>query len=108
MSVRSSSKSFQSRLKKLRKKIDVSDRALLKALGSRMATVERVGRIKVAAGIPLLQKTRWKDLMEERLKIASRLGLSGPFTIALYALIHQEALRIQRRLPKPRKTGKTR
>jgi hypothetical protein len=41
--------------------------------------------------------------MDERLKAAARLGLEGPFTTDLYALIHREALRIQRALPQPKK-----
>jgi chorismate mutase len=108
MSARIPPKDPQADLKKLRKRIDAADRALLKALGDRMAVVERIGRVKVAAGVPLLQKVRWKEVMAERLKIAGRLGLSGPFTNALYTLIHQEALRIQTRLPrkKTRNSGK--
>lgn len=93
----------EDRIKKLRKKVDAADRALMKALGARMATVKSIGKIKVAAGMPLLQKTRWNAVMDERLKAAARLGLEAPFTTALYALIHREALRLQRELPRPKK-----
>jgi chorismate mutase len=89
----------EKKLKKLRKKIDRADRMLMKALGARLATVERIGRIKIAEGMPLLQKARWSEVMAERLKIAGRVGLEADFTHALYGLIHKEALRIQRDLP---------
>lgn len=96
----------EARIKRLRKKVDAADRALMKALGRRMETVRRIGQIKVAAGMPLLQKTRWSEVMKERLKAAARLGLAGGFTTALYALIHQEALRIQHSLPKAKAKAK--
>jgi chorismate mutase len=88
----------EARIRKLRRKIDAADRALMKALGSRMATVEKIGNIKIAAGMPILQKTRWKEVMKQRLDAAARLGLSDRFTTALYALIHREALDIQKKL----------
>jgi chorismate mutase len=97
----------EARIKKLRKKVDAADRALMKALGARMATVKHIGKIKVAAGMPLLQKIRWNAVMDERLKAAGKLGLSEGFTTGLYALIHREALKIQRELKSRKKTLKS-
>jgi chorismate mutase len=93
----------EKKLSQLRKQIDRADRQLMKALGVRLATVKKIGHIKIAQGLPLLQKARWNEVMAERLKIAKRVGLAQEFTHALYELIHQEALRIQNKLPKTKK-----
>ena len=85
-------------LKKLRRKIDRADRRLLGALGARFRTVREIGRIKIAQGLPLLQKARWSEVMAERLKIARRLGLREELVEGIYLLIHREALEAQQAL----------
>ena len=82
-------------LVKLRAEVDRADRELMKVLKTRMRTVDRIGRVKVKHGLPLLQQGRYAELMETRLERAAKAGLDAAFTQALFELIHDEALRIQ-------------
>lgn len=92
------SQSVNSALKKQRGRIDQLDRAFMRALGARFAAVKKIGAIKIAQGLPLLQKTRWAEVMSLRLKTAKKVGMDSEFTQTLFKLIHKEALRIQREL----------
>jgi chorismate mutase len=87
--------SLQRDLKRLRTEIDRTDRELLKVIKARMRTVERIGRLKVKHGVPLLQKGRYTELLEKRRQMSARVGLDAAFTDSLFELIHDEALRIQ-------------
>ena len=92
----------EKKLKSLRRKIDRADRALLRALGDRQATVARIGKLKAQAGIAAHQKSRWAQVIRERRKLGQKRGLGANFTEAVFNLIHAESLRIQKRVP-PRK-----
>jgi chorismate mutase len=85
------------KLNRLRSKIDAADRALLKALSGRMKTVLEIARYKQKHDLPLVQKGRWKQLMQNRKELANHLGLDKRFTLDLFNLIHREALRLQRK-----------
>ncbi len=84
-----------SRLRAHRARVDAADRALLAALGVRFKAVARIGKLKIAHGMPLLQTNRWEEVMKECVKRGARLGLAPPFVTALYELIHVEALKTQ-------------
>jgi chorismate mutase len=84
-------------LKRLRKKIDRADQALLKAFSARFQAVERVGDLKRKLGLPVVQKARWNELLQDRLKRAKRLGVSDKFIQIVFKQIHLEAIRIQKR-----------
>ena len=56
----------------LRKKIDSADLALLKALSARFRAVEKVGALKHAQGLPLYQKARWAEVVENRIHTAKK------------------------------------
>jgi len=83
------------KLNALRKEIDAADQALLAALGTRFKSVKKVGSIKRANDLPVVQKNRWQEVVEDRLKRAKKLGVSEEFTRSLLKLIHKEAVRIQ-------------
>lgn len=84
-------------LKRLRTRIDRADRALLEALSARFRAVLEVGELKRELGLPVVQKNRWLELMEDRLRQANRLELSKDFIQAVFKLIHKEAIRLQSR-----------
>lgn len=86
---------LEKRLKGLRQTIDQADRDLLRALGKRLATVEKIGKLKAKTGMTAHQKSRWKELMAARLKLGRKHKLRAVFTEAVFNLIHSEALRIQ-------------
>jgi chorismate mutase len=94
------------KIKRLRKKIDKADRAFLRALKERLMIAEKIGKIKIAEGMPLFQKARWREMIEGRLALASSMGLERKFAKKLFEEIHKEALRIQRALRQSKKTEK--
>ena len=79
-----------------RRTIDEADQALFKALGQRFKAVEQVGRIKRKNKMPLYQKARWQEVVENRVKLAKKQKVDTDFTKALLKLIHREAIRIQK------------
>ena len=82
----------------LRKKIDLTDKALLELLAKRIALVREVGELKKEYGIQPLDEKRWKALLSEKLTKAKLLNLSEEFVEKLYNLIHKHALDLQRDL----------
>lgn len=85
------------KLNLLRKKIDRADHALLKAFGARFKAIKEVGILKKKLKMPIVQHARWHHVVKDRLKKAKKLKLSPSFTKAVYKLIHDEAIRIQKR-----------
>ena len=83
-------------LKNCRAEIDQADQALFQALGARFKAVEKVGKIKKKHQMPLYQKARWQEVVEERLKLAKKNKVDEFFTRSLLKLIHREAIRIQK------------
>jgi chorismate mutase len=96
---------LKTKLQALRKQIDAADRSLLSALGARFRAVEKVGTLKHAHGLPLYQKARWEEVVEDRVKTANKVNVNEKFTRDFLKLIHKEALRIQTELA-PKKTAK--
>jgi len=85
------------KLNQLRVKIDGADRALLKALGVRFKAVKELGYLKKKLRMPIVQKSRWNQVMKDRLKKAKKVNLSRSFTKAIFNLIQDEAIRIQKK-----------
>jgi chorismate mutase len=83
-------------LKKLRQVIDRADRALIQALGQRLQAVEKIGRIKRRLKLPLYQRARWNEVVEDRVKRGRAKRLDEAFMRKLLALIHRESIRIQK------------
>lgn len=79
----------------LRQQIDAVDVSLLYALAQRMSLVQQIGRHKKAASITTVQIDRWMKLVEHRLALGRKLDLSGDFVLALFELIHKEAIHVQ-------------
>ena len=94
---------IEKRLKALRKKIDETDRKLIRELGVRQHTVEKIGKLKAKSGMTAHQKSRWKEVIEARLKLGKKAKLRDVFTEAVFNLIHSESLRIQESIPEPKK-----
>ena len=82
-------------LEALRRRIDELDKELLELLARRMAVVREVGTYKHAHRIDPLDRTRWDEVIKDRLVLAESLGLSETFVNELYELIHQHALEIE-------------
>lgn len=83
-------------LKNLRDTIDEADQAILRAFGQRFKAVEKVGKIKKKNKMPLYQKARWEEVVENRLSLSKKQKVDEAFTRSLLKLIHKEAIRIQK------------
>jgi chorismate mutase len=90
-------KNTEQELKRLRKKIDEADTALIRAFAARFDAVEKIGKLKKELKLQVIQKARWKELLADRLKRAKALGISGAFVREVFKAIHLEAIRIQKR-----------
>lgn len=85
-------------LDELRRKIDRIDDELLELLSRRMEVSREIGRYKKEHRLPVVQTTRYKDLMERRVAESERLDMSADFVRALLAVIHEESVRQQVKL----------
>lgn len=82
-------------IKDLRRKIDDTDKQIMKLLTKRMSLVRKIGKEKGTRNIPALQIERWKEVRENRLRLAEQLGLDREFTESFLEIVHKESLRIQ-------------
>jgi len=85
-------------LEVLRQQIDDIDRKFLALLKQRMAFVKKIGFWKKQNNIVPLDKKRWQEVLRSKMLIGRRLGLNKPFIKKIYELIHQEALKIEKKL----------
>jgi chorismate mutase len=83
------------KLDTLRSAIDRLDHDVLELLASRMEVVRQVGEYKRIHGMDVLQPDRWSALMDRRLAVGDRLGLSSEFVSGAFEEIHRESLRVQ-------------
>ena len=90
----------------LRKRIDKLDTRLIEILKKRFHIVGQIGRMKKEMGIRIFQKSRWTQLIRDRIKLTQ--GADGQRTISslfirdLFTLIHSESLDLQEKLRKPK------
>ncbi|MDL2228283.1 bifunctional 3-deoxy-7-phosphoheptulonate synthase/chorismate mutase type II [Bacteroidales bacterium OttesenSCG-928-K03] len=76
----------------LRQLIDSLDANMLEIISQRFNAVEEIGQLKKEINTSPLQVSRWNEVMENRLEIANKLGLSEEFVEKLMEIIHHEAL----------------
>jgi chorismate mutase len=82
-------------LKELRSEIDQIDDNILQLLAQRMKVVSQIGKHKHSEGMDFLQLERWNQVVEDRLKKGTDLGLSRHFLLRLLHAIHEESLKKQ-------------
>ena len=85
-------------LKALREEINKLDYLILLALKKRFKIVKKVAILKKKYDLPIVQKSRWTTIMEDRLKLAVKLKIDQNFISSLMKLIHKESIRIQHTL----------
>ena len=84
-------------LQKKRNKIDSLDKKLLQVLAQRFSVVSEISRIKKKMNWPIIQAGRKRQINITRLKQARLLKLQPQLVKALFELIHQESIRIQKK-----------
>ncbi len=85
-------------LEKLRVEIDETDRVLLNTLLKRINIVKMVGEYKKIRGIPPLDESRWKKVLETRGTYAQSIGLNPKLVTGVFEILHTYALQIEREI----------
>lgn len=82
-------------LSELRKQIDELDDQLLEILAKRMRVSCEIGTYKKEHNMPILQTTRYDEILQKRTSLAERLGMSTEFMKIILETIHEESVRHQ-------------
>jgi chorismate mutase len=89
---------YQSKLAKLRGKIDEFDAKLLDIIGKRMKVTEDIGALKKKKNVAVLQNKRWNEILGKMVNEGSQKGLSEEFIIQFFKAIHQESISHQEKI----------
>jgi len=82
-------------LLELRCRIDQIDEHLLELLAQRMQLSDELGEYKKVHGMPILQTTRYSELIERRAEYGETINLNPEFVQEIMKEIHEEAIRRQ-------------
>ncbi len=82
-------------LEENRRKIDTIDEELINILGKRMDIVRKIGEYKKINNTSVFQKSRWKEIMDQRIELGESLDLSSGFIQKILKAIHDESINIQ-------------
>lgn len=79
----------------LRQQIDQINEEILELLAKRMRVTSEIGQFKKEHDMPVIQPTRYNELMDHIVKSGEQLGLSPDFVRTILAAIHEESVRKQ-------------
>ena len=82
-------------LTQLRKQIDEYDTGLLEILSARMRVAREIGRYKKEHNMPVLQTSRYDEILQKRVAQAAQFGISPDFVQTIFVAIHEESVRHQ-------------
>lgn len=82
-------------LSTLRKQIDTTDNELLELLAKRMRISREIGLYKKEHNVQVLQTGRYDEIMQKRIIMGERLGMSADFIRKYLEAVHEESVRIQ-------------
>ncbi|MDR1480337.1 MAG: bifunctional 3-deoxy-7-phosphoheptulonate synthase/chorismate mutase type II [Planctomycetaceae bacterium] len=82
-------------LAELRSKIDGIDDQLLSLLATRMQVAGEIGLYKKANNMPILQTTRYGQIIEQKSKMAKSMNMDPEFIREIMKAIHEESVRVQ-------------
>ncbi len=85
-------------LSDLRREIDEVDGTLIELLAKRMKLSHQVGLFKKEHDMPILQATRYDEILEKRGKQAEQLGLEKEFVLEVLQTIHEASVELQIKL----------
>lgn len=83
------------RLAALRQQIDEIDNQLVSILSARMKVAREIGAVKRDSNMPILQSTRWVDVLGKNVADGSAQGLSEDFVRRVFEAVHQESIEQQ-------------
>ncbi len=90
------SKYDQRPIQGLRKKLDEVDEELIKIIALRIEIIQKMGLLKKENNINVLQFERWNEVLQNRLDIGEHYKINPEFLTAVFKIIHDESLRIQK------------
>jgi len=82
-------------LSALRQQIDEIDNQMLELLSKRMRVSREIGQYKLEHDMAVLQTRRYDDILTDRARQASRLGMSEEFVVKILEATHEESVRQQ-------------
>ncbi len=85
-------------LELLRKKINETDKSLIKILADRMEIVKDIAAVKKERNVAVLQPDRWKEVTNKMTIIAKKANLDVNFVSRLFKEVHQESIRQQEKI----------
>ena len=88
----------ENQLEALRAQIDRIDNYFLEIMGERMDIARKIGEFKRDNGITILQTNRWDEIINDRIKKASKKELTEDFVKDMMEAIHQESIRHQTKI----------
>ena len=77
------------KLVKFRKEIDKIDKSIVKLFAKRFKVVGKIGEFKKKNNIPVVDKDRFKNLLDKLKKEAVNNNISADFIEDVYNLIHE-------------------
>jgi 4-amino-4-deoxychorismate mutase len=83
-------------LAQYRSEIDNLDRRLMELMAARLELCLRIGRLKQALGLPMMQNGRIAEVLARVAERASRHRVSPEFAAAVWRMIIDEACRLER------------
>ena len=79
----------------LRQQIDNLDHQLMELLAQRMKVCREIGRYKKSRNMPVLQATRYSEILEKRGAQGALLGMAPTFVAKVFENVHEESIRQQ-------------
>ncbi|MEL6626053.1 MAG: bifunctional 3-deoxy-7-phosphoheptulonate synthase/chorismate mutase type II [Bacteroidota bacterium] len=86
---------FVNKLELLRESIDELDHILIEKLAQRMDIARQIGMYKKENNITILQRSRWDEIIKDRILFGKSRGLSEDILTEILKMIHQESIRHQ-------------
>ena len=89
---------YRESLENLRAQINVVDDQLIDLLGKRMQVADKIGELKKAKNVAVLQSRRWNEILGNMVLEGSSKGLSEEFVLKMFKAIHQESINHQEKI----------
>jgi 3-deoxy-D-arabino-heptulosonate 7-phosphate (DAHP) synthase len=84
----------------LRRQIDELDNSILEVLAKRMRISDEIGQYKKEHNMPILQAQRYDEILQTRINLAVKMGMSPEFMKTVLVAIHEESVRHQQEIMK--------
>ena len=84
----------------LRRQIDQIDNELIELLAKRLNISREIGTYKKEHNIPIVQASRFDDIMRSRVLAAKSMGMGEEFMKQILSSIHEESVRLQLEITK--------